>query len=513
MKVRLLVASALLALMVAGAGAQDARAVLQAVSKNIGADSLTTLQISGTTGWSSAPGAAHSPADDWPRFELTSYMKQIDFSARFLREQLTRQWGRYPQLGGGQGVPAQGTHTLDVALNGSVAWTIAGGGAGPLDREGYMDGVPVAEMRQLDVILTPHGFVKAALAPGANPTMVTSLPHGRPTTYVSITALGKYRITAAINDRNEVEHVQTHVANPMFGDMLYESRYSGYKQFGTVTFPTLIHHHQGDDRLNPGHNAMEVEVSAVQANTPVQVLTPPDSAKVPPMSMATVESQKLAEGVWYVGGIRHGSVAVEFRDFVAVVEAPLNEKRAVAVINEVYRLVPKKPIRYLVNTHHHSDHSGGLRTFVAEGATIVTHQLNREFYEKVVLSAAPRTLEPDRLYLVNPDETRNPVLELVNQKYVVSDGTRTLDVYPVPAFDHAATMVIAYLPRERLIVNADMYTPPKPGTPLPKPSASARTLLQTIQRNGLDVARHVGLHGGVGSQDDLIKIVGQPATN
>jgi hypothetical protein len=73
--------------------------------------------------------------------------------------------------------------------------------------------------------------------------------------------------------------------------------------------------------------------------------------------------------------------------------------------------------------------------------------------------------------------------------------------------------VIAYLPSERLIVNADMYTPPKPGTPLPKPSASARTLLQTIQRNGLDVARHVGLHGGVGSQDDLIKIVGQPATN
>ena len=510
---RLITVSALLGLMITATGAQDARAVLQAVARNIGADNLTTLQISGTSGFSSAPGASYSPNDDWPRFELTSYSKQIDFTARFMREQMTRQWGRYPQLGGGQGVPAQGTHTLDVALNGTVAWTLAGGGAGPLDREGYLDGVPIAEMRQLDVILTPHGFVKAALAPGANPLVVTSLPHGRPTTYVSITALGKYRVTAAINDRNEIEYVQTHVANPMFGDMLYEVRYGPYKQFGTVKFPTLIHHHEGDTRLNAGRNALEVQVSAVQANAPVQVLAPPDSAKAPPMSMATVESQKLAEGVWYVGGIRHASVAVEFRDFVAVVEAPLNEKRAIAVIDEVHRLAPKKPIRYLVNTHHHFDHSGGLRTFVAEGAAIVTHRANREFYQNVVLSAAPRTLEPDRLYLLNPDQTREPVLELVNQKFVISDGTRMLDVYQVPAFDHASTMTIAYLPRERIVVNADMYTPPKQGAPLPKPSDSSRLLLQTIQQNGLDVAQHVGLHGGVGPHDDLVKIVGQPATN
>ena len=137
-------------------------------------------------------------------------------------------------------------------------------------------------------------------------------------------------------------------------------------------------------------------MSAVQANMPVQVVAPPDSAKAPRESVAKVESQKLADGVWYVGGIRHGSVAVEFRDFAAVVEAPLNEKRAIAVIDEVHRLIPNNSIRYLVNTHHHFDHSGGLRTFVAEGAAIVTNRLNREFYEKVVLAPWPRTIEPDR---------------------------------------------------------------------------------------------------------------------
>ena len=82
----------------------------------------------------------------------------------------------------------------------------------------------------------------------------------------------------------------------MFGDMLYEMRYGPGEAVRRVKFPSVIHHHQGDDRLNPGHNVMEVQVSTVQANTPVQVLTPPDSAKVPPMSVATVESQKLADG-------------------------------------------------------------------------------------------------------------------------------------------------------------------------------------------------------------------------
>jgi len=513
-KTRPLTALALLVLLVQGARAQDARNLLQAVAQNIGADNLKTLQISGTSGWSAAPGAAYSPVDDWTRFEVTSYMKQFDFSARFSREQISRQWGPYPRLGGGQGVPDHGQQRIDFVLSGNAAWILSGGGAGPYDREGYMDGIPVAEMWQLDMIMTPHGFVKAALAPAANPVAVTSGPRGHSLTYVSITALGKYRVTATVNGSNEIEFVQTHVANPMFGDMLYEWRYGPYNQFGAVKFPSFIHHDEGDVRLNPAHNTLEIQISAAQANAPVEVLTPAANAeKLPGDSVAPVDSKQLADGVWYIGGIRHASVAVEFRDFVAVIEAPLNERRAIAVIDEVHRLVPGKPIRYLVNTHHHFDHSGGLRTFAAEGATIVTHQMNREFYEKVVLSPAPRTLEPDRMSLLTPDQLPNPVLELVGGKYVISDGTRTLDLYPVPPFDHTATMLIVYLPRERMVVNADMYTPPAKGAPLPKSNESARALLETIQRLGLDVSTHVGLHGGVGPHDDLMKIVAQPTTN
>ena len=114
------------------------------------------------------------------------------------------------------------------------------------------------------------------------------------------------------------------------------------------------------------------------------------------------ESQKLADGVWLIAGGTHNSVAVDFRDFVTVIEAPLNEERSLAVIGEVSRLIPNKPIRYVVNTHHHFDHSGGLRTYLAQGATIVTPQANREYYEQVLFNPAPRTLQPDRFSTFYP---------------------------------------------------------------------------------------------------------------
>jgi glyoxylase-like metal-dependent hydrolase (beta-lactamase superfamily II) len=501
---------ALLALMAGTTGAQqDARAVLQAVAKNIGADTLKTIQISGT-GYNAAPGQSYSPTEDWPRFEVTSYTKTIDYDGKFSREQITRRQGTYPPRGGG-GTPLQGEQQLESIVSGNYAWNVQGKTPTPIVR-GYLDGVPVAELRQLEIILTPHGFVKAALASGANPTAVSWTPRGRKVTDVSFTALGKYRVTGTINDQNVIEFVQTHVANPVFGDMLYETRYGPYKDFAGVKFPTVIHHHEGDDRLNQGHNVMDIRVSNVQTNVAVPAIAAPDAvrAAVPPIR---VESQKLADGVWLLGGGSHNSVAMEFRDFVTVVEAPMNEERSLAVIAEVSKLIPNKPIRYLVNTHHHFDHSGGLRTYVAEGATIVTHQANRDFYEKVFFSPAPRTLQPDRLYALNPDAVRNPVFETVNQKYVLSDGTRTMDVYPVQGLGHAATMLVAYLPKEKILVNADLYSPPAAGAPPPAANPNMISLNQNIQRLKLDVAQHVPIHGRPGTNDEFVKIVGKAGTN
>ncbi len=146
--------------------------------------------------------------------------------------------------------------------------------------------------------------------------------------------------------------------------------------------------------------------------------------------------------MWYLAGTPDpNSQLVEFRDFTVLIESSVTEARALANIAEAKRVVPNKPLRYHVNSHHHGDHAAGLRAFIAEGATIVTHEMNKRFYEQIVLKA-PRTLAPDTLSK-NP---RAATFMYVRDKQVITDGDRTLEVYTV-ANGHAANLLMAYLPQ------------------------------------------------------------------
>jgi glyoxylase-like metal-dependent hydrolase (beta-lactamase superfamily II) len=473
--------------------AQDARAVLQAASTAMGAQNLKTVQFTGT-GWNAAMGQSFSPEADWPRFEVTKYTRTINYDAQSSDEEITRRQGTYPPQGGG-GTPIQGDQQQHFLVSGNSAWNMQGTTANPA--------AAAAEVRQLDIIMTPHGFLKAAMA--GNATAMTRMQGNRKTTIVSFTALGKYKVNGTINDQNQVELVQTWIANPVLGDTIYETRYSEYKDYAGTKFPTVWHSHQGDVRLNPGHNVMEIRVASVQPNVTVAALSVPDAVRQAAAAPVRVESQKLADGVWFLGGGSHNSLAVEFRDFMAVVDGPLSEERSLAVMAEVQKLVPNKPIRYLVNTHHHFDHSGGLRTYVAEGATIITYQGNRGFYENVVFHPGARTLAPDRLSM----SPRAPVFEIVNQKYVLSDGVRTMDIHLVQGLGHAQGMLVAYLPKEKILVNADLYSPPAQGAQPPAtPTAASVVLNNNIRRLGLDVTTHVPIHGRVGTNDEFVRIVG-----
>ena len=495
MKNRLGILFALLALMGGTAAAQDARTVLQAAATAMGAANLKSVQYSGT-GWFGAVGQSYSPDLDWPRTDVKSYTRTIDYDAKSSNEEMVRVQGSNPLRGGGQGFPIQTEIRQGAMVSGNYAWNMQGNNATPAPA--------AAEVRQLDIWLTPHGFLKAAMA--GNATAISRMEAGRNVTIVSFTALGKYRVNGTINDENLVQLVRTWVPNPVFGDMLYETRYTNYKDFGGVKFPTVLHSHQGDLRVSAGGNYLEVRVSNFQANGSGAALSVPDAVRQATAPPVRVESQKLAEGVWLLAGGSHNSMAVEFRDFVAVVEAPLNEERSLAVIAEVRKLIPSKPIRYVVNTHHHFDHSGGLRTYVAEGATIVTHQRNREFFEKVAFSPAPRPLQPDRLALF----PMTPTFETVTQKYVLSDGARTMDIYFVQGLDHNANMLLPYLPQEKIVVNADLYSPPTPNAPAPAtPSANSLVFYENIKRLKLEVAQIAPIHGRVGTMDEFLKVVGK----
>jgi glyoxylase-like metal-dependent hydrolase (beta-lactamase superfamily II) len=89
-----------------------------------------------------------------------------------------------------------------------------------------------------------------------------------------------------------------------------------------------------------------------------------------------VTVDKLADGVWYFATPNAHNWAVEFKDYVVVVEGIGSEARSLAVMDEIAKVIPNKPIRYVINTHAHYDHAGGLRTYVAKGVTVVTHEMN-----------------------------------------------------------------------------------------------------------------------------------------
>src|SRR5207302_276411 len=334
-------------------------------------------------------------------------------------------------------------------LNGVSAWNIEGDKVIPQIRP-YLDGVPVSDLRQLEIMITPHGFLRAALA--ASDATAITLPivgpadfglsqNGRKVTIVSFTVMdGKYTINGTINDQNLVELTDTWFPNPVYGDMNYEMRYTQYKDFNGVKFPTLFHVHQGDPRLNPAHNYYEIKITKVEPNVNVPVEAVPDAvraAKAPPL---TVQTQKLAEGVWMLGAANYNSLAMEFRDCVAVVEAAVNEARSLVVIDEINRLVPNKPVKYLVNTHHHFDHAGGLRTFLSQGTTIVTHETNKDYYLGILFHPGGWSLQPDRLAKYDPMYmiSRRPApIETVGgdtritAPYVITDGSRMMEVFHV----------------------------------------------------------------------------------
>ena len=486
---------ALATLPAAPAAAQDVESVLEAAGEAMGAPA--SIRYSGT-GWVANVGQSHTPADDWPRFEMTAYSRTIDYDAGSSREAYTRRQGDYPALGGG--TPLVGEQERTLLTSGDHAWTMRGADAVPQPA--------AADVRQLDIWTSPHGFLRAAAA-ADDATAVSLVLEGRELTIVSFTAMGR-RLNGTINEDNLVERVLTWIANPLFGDMIYDHRYTGYRDFGGVMFPTVIHSHQGDPRVNPGHNSMEITVTEAAADVDPEPLAVPDNvqdATVPPV---VVRSTQMASGVWRISGGSHHSVAIEFADFIAVVEAPQNEARSLAVIAEIRRRVPDKPIRYVVNTHHHADHAGGLRTYVAQSATVVTHEANHAFYDDVVFHPGTRALEPDLLSSRMPwfAPNRVPSYELVGDDgHTLTDGERVVNIYPVLRLGHVGTMLIVHLPAERILINADLYSPPAPGADAPAVTPNMRSLAHNIEQLGLDVARHVGVHGLVGSHVDFMRLI------
>jgi glyoxylase-like metal-dependent hydrolase (beta-lactamase superfamily II) len=206
-----------------------------------------------------------------------------------------------------------------------------------------------------------------------------------------------------------------------------------------------------------------------------------------------VEFVRLADGVHHVLGTSHNNVVIEMRDHLVVVEAPLYEERSLDVIKAIKQRFPGKPMRYIIPTHHHIDHSGGIRAFMAEGAIVVAPAIAGEFYKRV--AKAPHTARPDSLQKTG----RAVVLETHGNWRTLTDGSRRIEIYALPT-SHAEDFQIVYLPGEKILIEADHASPRKNDI---RPGPYPKALLEGIERLKLDVAMIAGIHGDTGNMQGL----------
>ena len=285
------------------------------------------------------------------------------------------------------------------------------------------------------------------------------------------------------------------VSDNLMGDSVQETIFPGYRTVHKLKVPT------GRVTRRAGEIIEEVQYTDVQFNA-----HPADSAFAKPQGFEEfpaptpppTRETKLGDGV-YLFESGSNSLVVEFNDHVMVIEPYSGGRGPKPTINKVREMFPNKPIKYVVVTHHHDDHSGGLRSYIAAGITIVTTPSNQRYFE--TMAASNFTINRDD----QTDNKRKPAFEFVqNKKRVFSDGNQTVEIIDIGPSPHANEMLIAYLPKEKLVFQGDLVNLPNNGKYLATTvNDSTIHFFETIKRLGLTVDRIAAVHGPATTLDDL----------
>jgi glyoxylase-like metal-dependent hydrolase (beta-lactamase superfamily II) len=516
-----------LAFLCGNAVAQDAKTVIANAQKALG--DLKSITYSGAAKDVSFQQCGASATDmncrgtHDPMRPITNYVRVID-----LTTSTSRATGATNNIGaGGSTTTAPGTFFLGVTpQQADVAQNWA---------------------NSVEFYITPWGFLKGAAA--SNATVGKGKADGKNYTVVTWSPTVKapsgksYEIKGYVNEQNLVERVETWLGDNIMGDMHILAVYSGWKDFGGVMAPTKIVQTRGGwpyfqvDVTMAKPNPPDVATLAPQpqrggggpagappagappagapagggagagrgapAGAPQGAVPPPPGGAQPPAAAAgaggrggqgggapaplMVTSEKLGDGLWRLttGAGSYDSMVVDFKDYIMLLEAGQNEARAVAYIAEAKKLVPNKPIRYVMNTHPHSDHTGGLPAMVAEGATIITQKNNEEFFEKALNT--PRTLLNDNL-AKNPKPAK---VEAVGDKKTYSDGTRKVEFYHIYPAPHSNGLMVAYFPKEKILFQGD-FSLPNPGQPANDHIKALVTALEKLKLTDFD--RYINVH-------------------
>ena len=300
---------------------------------------------------------------------------------------------------------------------------------------------------------------------------------------------------AQTNLLTRIEQLNSHA---QLGDVTSGSVFRDYREIGGVKIPrrriAFI-----NEFVTSENEYSEVQLNFQEGEKLLDV--PAGYVEAAAVSNARPEpAKKMGEGVYLIEQFGYRVMFAEFDDFVVVLEAPTNGEIAKAEIQIIKRLIPDKPVKYVAFSHFHFDHTGGLREFIAEGATVVVTAGNKTFVERI--ANAKFTLKPDTLAR-NP---RPPLIETFDKKRVFTDGKRTVELYSIGPTSHASEMVMFYFPKEKILFQGDMFSPLDTGG-IPPVIEIHRELARKVEELKLDVETLVGVHSGAVAWKDFLTAV------
>jgi glyoxylase-like metal-dependent hydrolase (beta-lactamase superfamily II) len=528
-----------LAMMFVSVGsAQDAKTVIANATKAMGYTNLNTIEYSGPMAHEGLGlGQWISPTKGWHQNTVKDFSRYIDYSAGTSQRTGLQSRPGDPATGllpGGAGLdpslnpPAQNTSVVQA----TGTW------AARLD-------VTLSPPMFLKLAAAaPAATAKTQTVSGKRYTVVSfpveqKAPSGT-----------AYTLTGYINNQNMLEKVETayeDAAPYIFGDVVVEQTFADYKDFGGVKFPTKITQSRAGVQYSDATIA-DVKPNAAAPPPPPPPAAGggrggaggggggrgggaadgggrggagggPGGAQAAGggrggdgaaagggRGAATPPApRKIAEGVFVLtNGYR--AMAVEFKDHIVLIEAPQNN--IAAFIEQAKQAIPGKPITQVVNTHMHFDHAGGLRTVAADGTpevTIVTNEMSKPLIEKWFTN--PRTLQaptppPGEAAAAPPAGGRggapapwpDPLqrsgkkvkFQYVKDKLVLKDDTRTIELYAIKGALHGEDMIIAYLPKEKVIFESDAYNPGAPGAVTNPTNNAGQLAFQKLLASELD---------------------------
>ena len=448
----------------AGAVAQDAASVVAAAAKAMAVDTLNSITYSGsartgTFGQSKSIGEPMGPVNVT---QITQYRRTINFGQAADPAALVSRATGPTQPPAVPGVPPPTPGVFNQNITGAQAVS------------GWTQG--------LNIWTTPWGFLKGAAAntPTVRQQSGVQVVSFTPPNLKSPSG-ETYSVTGYINPQNLVTKVETRVEHAVAGDLLVEFEYSNYHNMNGVQVPGRIVQRQA------GLETFDAAITSATPNPPnlAELLTlPPPAAGAAPAGGAPPAApagpppvEKIGDGVFKIGG-NYTSLAVDMGDHILVIESGQNDARGMAVMAAAKQAIPNQPIRFVVNSHAHFDHAGGLGAAVAEGATILTYHTNESVLERLLIGQ--RTLMGDSLSKVS--DRRTDVVQPIGDHAVRKGANgKVVELHHVPT-EHSDGLLAVYLPVEKLLWTADLTVV----NPTPVQLGVLKSAVATFDRLKLD---------------------------